>query len=169
MHGGLVTLPQAWVKPAAGASNIHAAAGRVPVLQWRANRGAGRVAMTQIAGVNASATQVAIDRDARINIGAPPTPRHLYTIPPRARPLVRAALEIRRRTPRTAAGMACSRTASAPRPASRPSFADAGLAVPALDHPHTGDDWHTAARGWHLHTPALTAPDVLPCLGPVRP
>lgn len=33
---------------------------------------------------------MAIDRDSRINIGEAPGPRHLYAIPPRARPLLRA-------------------------------------------------------------------------------
>ncbi|MDX2695125.1 hypothetical protein PV398_16700, partial [Streptomyces ipomoeae] len=48
-------------------------------------------------------------------------------------------------------------------------IADAGLAIPALAHPHVGDNWHTAARCWHLHTPAPPVPDALPRLGELRP
>ncbi|MGG2463741.1 hypothetical protein ACO0M4_28755 [Streptomyces sp. RGM 3693] len=125
------------------------------------------LAMTQITGVDA--THIAIDRDARINIGAPPAPRHLYAIPPRARPLLAAALEFRRRTPRTAPAHGLFANCFGTAPRLQALIADAGLPVPALDHPHTDNDWHTAARGWHLHTPAPIAPQVLPRLGPVRP
>ncbi|WP_107068046.1 hypothetical protein [Streptomyces sp. CT34] len=124
------------------------------------------LAMTQIASIDEEATQIAIDRDARINIGAPPTPRHLYTIPPRARPLLAAALEFRRRTPRTAPAHGLFANCFGTTPRLNALIADAGLAVPALNHPHTTDDWHTAARGWHLHTPTLPAPDVLAHLSP---
>ncbi|MDC2951856.1 hypothetical protein [Streptomyces heilongjiangensis] len=127
------------------------------------------LAMTQIAGVDESATHITIDRDARINIGAPPTPRHLYAVPHRARPLLAAALEFRRRTPRTAAAHGLFANCFGTTPRFEALIADAGLSVPALDHPHTDDDWHTAARGWHLPAPALPAPDVLPRLDRVRP
>lgn len=126
------------------------------------------LAMTQIASVDEEATQVAIDRDARISIGAPPTPRHLYAIPHRARPLLAAALEFRRRTPRTAVAHGLFANCFGTTPRFEALIADAGLSVPALGHPHTGDDWHTAARGWHLHIPTLPASDVLPCLARVR-
>ncbi|MEU3976770.1 hypothetical protein [Streptomyces bacillaris] len=127
------------------------------------------LAMTQITSVGEAATHIAIDRDGRINIGAPPAPRHLYAIPPRARPLLAAALEFRRRTPRTAPAHGLFANCFGTTPRLQALIADAGLSVPALDHPHTDDDWHTAARGWYLHTPALLAPHVLPRLGPVRP
>ncbi|MGW0827191.1 hypothetical protein [Streptomyces sp. NPDC002845] len=129
------------------------------------------LAMTQIAGVGVGdqATHITIDRDARINIGVPPTPRHLYAVPHRARPLLAAALEFRRRTPRTAAAHGLFANCFGTTPRFEALIADAGLPVPALNHPHTDDDWHTAARGWHLHTPTLPAPDVLPRLDRVRP
>ncbi|MFF1301033.1 hypothetical protein, partial [Streptomyces sp. NPDC058296] len=44
------------------------------------------LSMTQIASVDEHATRLAIDRDSRIHIGMPPGPRHMYAIPPRARP-----------------------------------------------------------------------------------
>ncbi|MCX4474858.1 hypothetical protein OOK44_38630 [Streptomyces cellulosae] len=127
------------------------------------------LAMTQIAGVDEGTTRITIDREGRINVGAPPTARHLYAIPPRARPLLRAALEFRRRTPRTAPGHGLFANCFGTTLRLKALLADSGLAVPALDHPHGGDDWHTAAHGWYLHAPTLPAPDVLPRLGPVHP
>ena len=127
------------------------------------------LSMTQIGSVDDAQTTVAIDRDSRIHIGEPPGPRHMYAIPPRARPLLQAAREFRRRTPRTAEGHGLFANCFGTTPRLKALIADAGLAIPALDHPHTGDDWHTAARCWHLHTPAPPAPDVLPCLGELRP
>jgi hypothetical protein len=127
------------------------------------------LAMTQIAGVDADATHLIIDRDARISPGAPPTARHLYAIPPRARPLLAAALEFRRRTPRTAPAQGLFANCFGTTPRFEALIADAGLTVPSLSHPHTDDDWHTAARGWHLHTPALPTPHVLPRLEPGHP
>ncbi|MFH8224738.1 hypothetical protein ACH4C2_37015 [Streptomyces sp. NPDC018057] len=129
----------------------------------------GLLAMTQIAGVDEQATRIAIDRDGRINIGAPPTARHLYAIPPRARPLLAAALAFRRRTPRTAPAHGLFANCFGTTPRLEALIADAGLPVPALNHPRTGGDWHTAARAWHLHTPPVPAPHVLPRLGTVRP
>ncbi|MFF9346334.1 hypothetical protein [Streptomyces sp. NPDC014734] len=127
------------------------------------------LAMTPIAGIDEGATQMAIDRDRRISPGAPPTARHLYAIPPRARPLLAAALAFRRRTPRTAPAHGLFANCFGTTPRLEALIADAGLAVPALNHSHTDDDWHTAARGWHLHTPTLPTLDVLPRLGRVRP
>ncbi|MFB9388273.1 hypothetical protein ACFPM3_30460 [Streptomyces coeruleoprunus] len=48
------------------------------------------LSMTQIGSVDEAQTTVAIDRDSRINIGEPPGPRHMYAVPPSARPLLRA-------------------------------------------------------------------------------
>ncbi|MEU9397746.1 hypothetical protein AB0D86_48235, partial [Streptomyces sp. NPDC048324] len=127
------------------------------------------LSMTQIGSVDEDGTTVAIDRDSRIHIGEPPGPRHLYAVPPRARPLLRAAREFRRRTPRTAEGHGLFANCFGTTPRLEALIADAGLAIPALDHPHAGDDWHTAARCWHLHTPVPPAPDVLPRLGELRP
>ncbi|WP_257574132.1 hypothetical protein [Streptomyces sp. JJ66] len=127
------------------------------------------LSMTQIAGVDKDGTTVAIDRDSRINIGEEPGPRHLYAIPPRARPLLHAAVEFRRRTPRTADNHGLFANCFGTTPRFEALIADAGIPVPALVHPHSEDDWHTAARCWHLHTPAPPAPDVLPRRGELCP
>ncbi|PJE97350.1 hypothetical protein CUT44_12935 [Streptomyces carminius] len=127
------------------------------------------LSMTQIGCVDEDGTTVAIDRDSRINIGEPPGPRHLYAVPPRARPLMRAAVEFRRRTPRTADAHGLFANCFGTAPRFEALIADAGLPVPALVHPHAEDDWHTAARCWHLHTPTPPASDVLPRLGELRP
>lgn len=127
------------------------------------------LSMTQIASVDDAHATVAIDRDSRINIGEPSGPRHLYAVPPRARPLLRAAVEFRRRTPRTADNHGLFANCFGTTPRFEALIADAGLPIPALAHPRAGDDWHTAARCWHLHTPAPPAPDVLPRLGELRP
>jgi hypothetical protein len=127
------------------------------------------LSMTQIAGVDKDGTTVAIDRDSRINIGEEPGPRHLYAIPPRARPLLRAAVEFRRRTPRTADNHGLFANCFGTAPRFEALIADAGIPVPAVVHPHSEDDWHTAARCWHLHTPAPPAPDVLPRRGEFCP
>ncbi|MCQ8834858.1 hypothetical protein [Streptomyces malaysiensis] len=122
------------------------------------------LSMTQIGSVDEDGTTVAIDRDSRINIGEPPGPRHLYAIPPRARPLLRAAVDFRRRTPRTADNHGLFANCFGTTPRFEALVADAGLPVPSLVHPHEGDDWHTAARCWYLHTPQPPTPDVLPRL-----
>ncbi|MFB7091164.1 hypothetical protein [Streptomyces sp. NPDC056296] len=127
------------------------------------------LSMTQIASVGEAGTTVAIDRDSRIHIGEPPGPRHMYAVPPRARPLLRAAVEFRRRTPRTAAGHGLFANCFGTTPRFEALIADAGLPIPALAHPHSGDDWHTAAHCWHLHTTTPPASDVLPRLGELRP
>ncbi|MFB6815408.1 hypothetical protein ACFCV8_12790 [Streptomyces sp. NPDC056347] len=127
------------------------------------------LSMTQIASVDDAGTTVAIDRDSRINIGEPPGPRHMYAVPPRARLLLRAALEFRRRTPRTAAAHGLFANCFGTSPRFETLIADAGLPIPALVHPHPEDDWHTAARCWHLHTPAPSTPDALPRLVELRP
>ncbi|EKX60918.1 carboxymuconolactone decarboxylase family protein [Streptomyces ipomoeae] len=127
------------------------------------------LSMTQIASVDEGGTTMAIDRDSRINIGEPAGPRHMYAIPPRARPLLRAAVEFRRRTPRTADNHGLFANCFGTTPRLEALIADAGLAIPALAHPHVGDNWHTAARCWHLHTPAPPVPDALPRLGELRP
>ncbi|MEV1067013.1 hypothetical protein [Streptomyces sp. NPDC050263] len=126
------------------------------------------LSMTQIGCVDDAHATVAIDRDSRIHIGEPPGPRHMYAIPPRARPLLHAAVEFRRRTPRTAAGHGLFANCFGTTPRFETLIADAGLAIPALAHPRPGDDWHTAAHCWHLHTPAPPAPDALPRLVGVR-
>ncbi|MGW8850068.1 hypothetical protein ACWGNE_20095 [Streptomyces xiamenensis] len=127
------------------------------------------LSMTQITSVDKDGTTVAIDRDSRINIGEEPGPRHLYAVPPRARTLLHAAVEFRRRTPRTADNHGLFANCFGTTPRFEALIADAGFPVPALAHTHAGDDWHTAARCWHLHTPAPPAPDVLPRLGELRP
>ncbi|MFF3396196.1 hypothetical protein ACFYW1_35440 [Streptomyces sp. NPDC002669] len=127
------------------------------------------LSMTQIASVDKDGTTAAIDRDSRINIGEPPGPRHLYAVPPRARPLLRAAVEFRRRTPRTADNHGLFANCFGTTPRFDALIADAGLPIPALANGHSGDDWHTAARCWHLHTPTPPAPDVLPRLGELHP
>ncbi|WFB11391.1 hypothetical protein LRS74_33460 [Streptomyces sp. LX-29] len=127
------------------------------------------LSMTQVASVEKAHATVAIDRDSRINIGEPPGPRHLYAVPPRARPLLHAAVEFRRRTPRTADNHGLFANCFGTTPRLEALIADAGLPIPALAHPDSGDDWHTAARCWHLNTPAPPAPDVLPRLGELRP
>ncbi|GAB7036113.1 hypothetical protein AB0G35_34160 [Streptomyces sp. NPDC021749] len=128
------------------------------------------LSMTQIASVDEGGTTVSIDRDSRINIGEPPGPRHMYAVPPRARPLLRAAVEFRRRTPRTAAGHGLFANCFGTTPRFEALIADAGLPIPAVVHPHPENDWHTAARCWHLHTPAPpAAPHALPRLVGVRP
>ncbi|KAF0646870.1 MULTISPECIES: hypothetical protein [Streptomyces] len=127
------------------------------------------LSMTQIGSVDDTHTIVAIDRDSRINIGEPPGPRHLYAVPPRARPLLHAAVAFRRHTPRTADNHGLFANCFGTTPRFEALIADAGLPIPALLHPHPGDDWHTAARCWHLHTPTPSAPDVLPRLGELHP
>ncbi|WP_240649064.1 hypothetical protein [Streptomyces sp. Z26] len=127
------------------------------------------LSMTQIGSVDEDGTTVAIDRDSRINIGEPPGPRHLYAVPPRARPLLHAAVEFRRRTPRTADNHGLFANCFGTTPRFEALIADAGFPLPVLAHPHAGDDWHTAARCWYLHTPAPPAPDILPRLGELRP
>ncbi|MFD9149696.1 carboxymuconolactone decarboxylase family protein [Streptomyces diastaticus] len=127
------------------------------------------LSMTQIASVDKDGTTVAIDRDSRINIGEAPGPRHLYAIPPRARPLLHAAVEFRRRTPRTADNHGLFANCFGTTPRFEALIADAGIPVPALVHPHSEDDWHTAARCWHLHTPTPSAPNVPPRLGELHP
>ena len=126
------------------------------------------LSMTQIGSVDEDGTTVAIDRDSRINIGEPPGPRHLYAIPPRARPLLHAAVEFRRRTPRTADNHGLFANCFGTTPRLEALIADAGFPIPALAN-HSGDDWHTAACCWHLHTPAPPAPDVLPRRGELCP
>ncbi|WP_241844667.1 hypothetical protein [Kitasatospora sp. CB01950] len=127
------------------------------------------LSMTQIESVDHHHATVAIDRDSRINIGQAPGPRHMYAVPPRARPLLRAAVEFRRRSPRTADHHGLFANCFGTTPRLEALVADAGLAIPTLVHPHPGDDWHTTARCWRLHTPAPPTPDVLPRLVELRP
>lgn len=96
------------------------------------------LSMTQIGSIDEDGTTVTIDRDSRTNIGEAPGPRHLYAVPPRARPLLHAAVEFRRRTPRTADhhGLFANCFGTAPR--FEALTADAGIPIPALLHPHTG-------------------------------
>ena len=127
------------------------------------------LSLTQLASVDDYATRLAIDRDSRINIGVPPGPRHMYAIPPRARPLLRAALEFRRRTPRTADHLGLFANCFGTPDRFDHLIRDVGLHIPAVLHPHPADDWHTAARCWHLNTPAPATPAVLPPTPGARP
>jgi hypothetical protein len=127
------------------------------------------LSMTQITSVDKDGTTVAIDRDSRINIGEAPGPRHLYAVPPRARPLLRAAVALRRRTPRTADNHGLFANCFGTTPRFEALIADAGLPVPALVHPRLEVGWHTAARCWHLRTPVPPAPEILPRFGELHP
>ncbi|MFD9795493.1 hypothetical protein ACFWXK_31590 [Streptomyces sp. NPDC059070] len=104
------------------------------------------LSMTQIASIDEHVTRLAIDRDSRINVGMPPGPRHMYAIPPRARPLLAAALLFRRRTPRTAGHFGLFAGCFGTPVRFDQLIRDAGLDISALDHPHPGPDWHHQAR-----------------------
>ncbi|MFF4590441.1 hypothetical protein [Streptomyces sp. NPDC001388] len=119
------------------------------------------LSMTQLASIDERTTRLAIDRDSRINVGVPPGPRHMYAIPPRARPLVAAALEFRRRTPRTADHLGLFANCFGTSERFDRLIRDTSLHIPAVVHPHPADDWHTAARCWHLNTPAPGTPPAL--------
>ncbi|MEW2086888.1 hypothetical protein [Streptomyces sp. NPDC005283] len=121
------------------------------------------LSMTQLASIDELTTRLAIDRDSRINVGVPPGPRHMYAIPPRARPLVAAALEFRRRTPRTADHLGLFANCFGTSERFDHLIRDTSLHIPAVVHPHPADDWHTAAGCWHLNT---LAPGTPPALGP---
>ncbi|WP_405605311.1 hypothetical protein OG741_37435 [Streptomyces sp. NBC_01410] len=127
------------------------------------------LSLTQLASVDEHATRLAIDRDSRINVGVPPGPRHMYAIPPRARPLLRAALEFRRRTPRTAEHLGLFANCFGTSERFDHLVRDISLHIPAVLHPHPAEDWHTAARCWHLNTPAPATPAVLPPAPGARP
>ncbi|MCZ0991760.1 hypothetical protein O1M54_50715 [Streptomyces diastatochromogenes] len=120
------------------------------------------LSMTQLASIDERTTRLAIDRDSRINVGVPPGPRHMYAIPPRARPLLAAALEFRRRTPRTADHLGLFANCFGTSERFDHLIRDTSVHVPAVVHPHPADDWHTAARCWHLNTPALAPPGACP-------
>ncbi|MEV1026937.1 hypothetical protein [Streptomyces sp. NPDC050264] len=113
--------------------------------------------MTQIASVDEHTTRLAIDRDSRIHIGMPPGPRHMYAIPPRARPLLAAALAFRRRTPRTTDHLGLFAGCLGTPIRFDNLIRDAGLDIPAVTHPHPAQDWHAAARCRNL--PATTPSD----------
>jgi hypothetical protein len=115
------------------------------------------LAMTQIASVDEHATRLAIDRDSRIHIGMPPGPRHMYAIPPRARPLFTAALTFRRRTPRTTDNLGLFAGCFGTPIRFDNLIRDAGLDIPTVTHPHPAQDWHTAARCRPLLAAALRA------------
>ncbi|MEU9850078.1 hypothetical protein [Streptomyces sp. NPDC047985] len=115
------------------------------------------LSMTQIASIDENATRLAIDRDSRINVGIPPGPRHMYAIPPRARRILAAALQFRRRTPRTSDHLGLFAGCFGTPDRFDHLIRDAGLPIPAIRHPHPAQDWHTAARCRHLSAPA---PDV---------
>lgn len=93
-------------------------------------------------------------------------PSHVYAIPARARPIMRAAAEFRRRTPKTADhhGLFAKCFGTADR--FRDLIVDAGYPLPALLHPHLVPDWHHQARCWHLNAPALNTPARLRPAGP---
>ncbi|MFF7638557.1 hypothetical protein ACFZB9_36220 [Kitasatospora sp. NPDC008050] len=120
------------------------------------------LSMTQVGYVDDRGATLSIDRDSHINVGQAPGPRHMYAVPPRARPLLRAAVEFRSRSPRTADYHGLFANCFGTTPRLEALVADAGLAIPALVHPHPGDDWHTTARCWHLNTPAPPTSDALP-------
>ncbi|KKZ69954.1 hypothetical protein [Streptomyces showdoensis] len=116
------------------------------------------LSMTQTAGIEHAHSTLAIDRDSRINIGEPPGPRHMYAVPPRARPLLQTAVAFRRRTPRTYDHHGLFANCFGTTPRFEALIADVGLPIPALAR-HAGDDWHTATHAWHLHTPAPRTSD----------
>ncbi|MGY3056266.1 hypothetical protein ACVWZD_008753 [Streptomyces sp. TE3672] len=120
------------------------------------------LAMTQIASADENATRLAIDRDSRVHIGMPPGPRHMYAIPPRARPLFTAALQFRRRTPRTADHLGLFANCFGTPDRFDCLIRDAGLDIPTARHPHPAQDWHTAACCRHLNIPAPATLDRLP-------
>ncbi|MGI5192078.1 hypothetical protein ACQEVY_00155 [Streptomyces sp. CA-288835] len=120
------------------------------------------LSMTQLASVGEHATVLAIDRDSRINVGVPPGPRHMYAIPHRARPLLAAALEFRRRTPRTADHLGLFANCFGTSERFDHLIRDVSLHIPTVLHPHPTEDWHTAARCWHLNTP-------VPAMAPTMP
>ncbi|WP_203645064.1 hypothetical protein [Streptomyces sp. SID14478] len=113
------------------------------------------LSMTQIASIDEHTTYLAIDRDSRIYIGMPPGPRHMYAVPPRARPLLTAALQFRRRTPRTTDQLGLFAGCFGTPIRFDNLIRDAGLDIPAVTHPHSAQDWHAAARCRHL--PATTS------------
>ncbi|MFF1322403.1 hypothetical protein ACFVZZ_23670 [Streptomyces chartreusis] len=127
------------------------------------------LSMTQLSSVNAQTTYLAIDRDSRVNVGEPPGPRHMYAIPPRARPILAAALEFRRRTPRTADHFGLFANCFGTSDRFDHLIRDTSLRIPALLHPHPTRDWHTAARCWHLNTPAPDLPPTLPSVPGAHP
>lgn len=120
------------------------------------------LSMTQLMSVDDRISRLAIDRDSRIYVGVPPGPRHMYAIPPRARPLIFAALEFRRRSPHTAAHHGLFANCFGTVGRFDHLVRDADLHIPAVLHPHPTEDWHTAVRCWHLNTPAPATPTVLP-------
>lgn len=120
------------------------------------------LSMSQLESVHDQGAVLAVDRDSRMIIGATPRPRHMYAVPPRARPLIRAALDFRRRTPRTAEHHSLFANCFGTSERFDNLIADAGLPIPALVHPHPGQDWHATARCWHLNSPAPDSPPVLP-------
>ncbi|WP_405933722.1 hypothetical protein [Streptomyces sp. NBC_00827] len=120
------------------------------------------LSMTQLASVGKHTTHLAIDRDSRINIGVPPGPRHMYAIPHRARPFLAAALEFRRRTPRTADHLGLFANCFGTSERFEHLIRDVSLHIPAVLHPHPTEDWHTAARCWRLNTP-------VPAIAPTMP
>ncbi|MFD7498011.1 hypothetical protein ACFV8T_37665 [Streptomyces sp. NPDC059832] len=124
------------------------------------------LAMTQIASVDENATRLAIDRDSRVHIGMPPGPRHMYAIPPRARPLFTAALQFRRRTPRTADHLGLFANCFGTPDRFDCLIRDAGLDIPTARHLHPEEDWHTAAHCRHLDIPAPATLDRLPSTHP---
>lgn len=127
------------------------------------------LSMAQLASVDEHATRLAIDRDSRINVGVPPGPRHMYAVPARARPLLRAALEFRRRTPRTADHLGLFANCFGTSERFDHLVRDVSLSIPAVLHPHPVEDWHTAARCWHLNTPTPATSAVLAPTPGARP
>jgi hypothetical protein len=125
------------------------------------------LARIPIGSVDAACTRIVRPLDPTVvqptgEIGGP---SHVYAIPARARPVIRAAVEFRRRTPRTADGMTLFAKCFGTSDRFRDLIADAGYPVPALLHPHLVPDWHHQARCWHLNTPPIEAPTYLPPAG----
>ncbi|MGW4935142.1 hypothetical protein ACWEQH_19290 [Streptomyces sp. NPDC004166] len=102
--------------------------------------------LTQLTSIDEHTTRIAIDRDTQIHIGDPPGPRHMYAIPPRARPMIRAALEFRRRTPKTTAHFGLFATCFGTPDLYDNLIADMGIDIPAAAGSAACRDWHTATR-----------------------
>ncbi|MFJ8608073.1 hypothetical protein ACIRH0_12855 [Streptomyces sp. NPDC093675] len=102
--------------------------------------------LTQLTSIDEHTTRIAVDRDTQIHIGDPPGPRHMYAIPPRARPMIRAALEFRRRTPKALAHFGLFATCFGTPDLYDNLIADMGIGMPAAACNAASRDWHTAAR-----------------------
>ncbi|MFJ2109805.1 hypothetical protein ACIOHH_35145 [Streptomyces microflavus] len=82
-----------------------------------------------------------------------PASTTVYAIPPRARPLLHAALLFRQREQAPAHFLLFSNTFGHRLTA---LTEDLALPVPTLVHPHPAPDWHQQARCWHITAPLRT-------------